>query len=176
MVSSHLHTHVHLLFSLALGLCHQTSNTSFTCVCPEGRTGVHCETLINYCPNVTCQNQGVCRSLFLNYTCACLTSSFSGRHCEIIADQTRTYDILAKSFVSAAIAAIAIVVTFVLVMDVMKYVFGIDVTAVESQEVQSKRKPKTKKIKSHLILRYIYVPGPQSSSTSPSLDAGETTV
>ena len=131
------------------------------CSCPLGWTGAHCEASINYCQNVTCENKGVCRSSFLNYTCECLTSGFSGRHCEIIGHQTRIYQILAKTFAFIAITAIVTVVMFVLVMDVLKYVFGIDVTAAESEEVQQEHRKKQKEIKSHLIMRYVYVHAPE---------------
>ena len=101
--------------SIALGICHQTSNTTFMCSCPSGWTGAHCEASINYCQNVTCESKGVCRSSFLNYTCECLTSDFSGRHCEITGRRTRTYQILSTGFAVVAIAAMVTVVVFVLV-------------------------------------------------------------
>ena len=126
---------------------------------------MRCEASINYCQNVTCENKGVCRSLFLNYTCECLTSGFSGRHCEIIGHQTRVYQILSKSFASVAIAAIVTLVVFVLVMDVLKYVFGIDVTAAESREIRRQMLLRKKKLKMKppLIVRFIYIHTPEVS-------------
>ena len=59
---------------LVLGVCNETSNTTFICICQVGWQGIYCETKINYCENVTCLNNGVCQSSLLNYTCQCLMS------------------------------------------------------------------------------------------------------
>ncbi len=63
----------------------EVTNTTFNCICVFGWTGIHCETKINYCANVTCLNRGVCWPLLGDYKCECLDNSFSGRHCEITA-------------------------------------------------------------------------------------------
>ncbi|UJR08007.1 hypothetical protein I4U23_012285 [Adineta vaga] len=65
------------------GVCNQTSNTTFSCICASDWQEDHCQTKIDYCGNITCYNNGICESLTLNYTCRCIGESYSGIHCEI---------------------------------------------------------------------------------------------
>jgi len=44
--------------------------------------------MIDYCENVTCENNGVCQRLFMNFTCACVHDGFSGRYCEIVSTKS----------------------------------------------------------------------------------------
>ena len=87
---------------------------------------LHCETKINYCENVTCLNNGVCRPILLNYTCECLGTSFSGRYCEIVAKTMIIRQMTSKSFGYISIIFIGVIVMFFIIMDVLKYGFGID--------------------------------------------------
>ena len=122
-----------------LGSCVATSNTSFSCICPSGWQDLHCETKINYCGNVTCLNNAVCRPLLLGYKCECLTSSFSGRYCEQKANDILIKEIVAESLAYVAILAICIVMLFIIVLDVLKYVFQIDVVEQEHKQLKKKR-------------------------------------
>ena len=114
-----------LLTLFPLGNC-SVSNTTFDCTCVSGWEGSHCETQINYCGNVTCLNDGVCRPLLRDYKCECLNGSFYGVHCEITTTRVIIFRIVSKSFAFIAILAMTTVVTFVVVMDVLKYYFDID--------------------------------------------------
>jgi hypothetical protein len=67
-----------------VGIC----NGTFNCTCAPGWEGTHCERKINYCHNITCENQGVCRPLFLNY---------SGRYCEIFSTKMIIFKIVLVS-------------------------------------------------------------------------------
>jgi hypothetical protein len=96
-----------------------------------GWEGIYCERKVNYCQNVTCQNRGVCRPLFRNYTCEYFGKSFSGRHCEITASSIVVHQMACKSFGYIAIFALITVFMFVVIMDVLKYGFGIDPTREE---------------------------------------------
>ncbi|CAF1120463.1 unnamed protein product [Adineta ricciae] len=117
------------------GICIELNETSFKCNCTEGHTGIHCEHTINFCENVTCLNKGVCRSIFLNYKCECLYGT-SGKHCENTEFSIVLRQNIAKSLAYIAIIAISIVITFILSLDILKYVFGIDVTQKEREEIR----------------------------------------
>ncbi len=114
------------------------NDTDFFCNCTQGYTGIHCEHMINYCDNVTCLNKGICRPLFLGYKCECLFGS-SGEHCNDIATSIVTRQYIAKSFAYIAIIAISSVAGFIIVLDALKYVFGIDVTRKERDQIRRER-------------------------------------
>jgi len=76
------------LFLFFTGSCIETSNTTFDCLCTPGWEGIHCEIMVDYCQNITCQNEGICCPSVLNYTCKCLHEIYSGRHCEIIMNES----------------------------------------------------------------------------------------
>ncbi len=154
---------------MIVGVCNETSNTTFVCLCLSGWEGIYCTTQINYCKNAACKNQGVCRFSYMNYTCECLGNSYTGRHCEIIASQTVIYKTISKSFAYVAITAMASVVMFVIIMDIMKYGFGIDVAYQELKRIRRKI-PIKKERQKPVIIRFIYV------DTSPSASVDETTV
>jgi Notch-like protein len=128
-----------------LGTFNETSNTTFICSCAPGWEGDHCERKINYCLNVTCMNNGVCEPLLLNYTCECLSNSYSGRHCEITAKKIIIYKIVSKSFAYIAIIAMVSVAMFVVIMDILKYCFGIDSVSEERERFQREKRTKRRK-------------------------------
>ena len=137
-----------------VGAC-SASNESFLCSCTSGWRNDHCQTRVDYCLNVTCENQGVCRPSLGNYSCECLGSSFSGRHCEITSTDTKIRQVVARTFAYVAIISIATVMMFVITLDVMKYCFGIDVTYAEMKRIQVKkikRKPAPR-----TMVRFLYV-------------------
>ena len=107
--------------------------------------------MIDYCHNVTCQNRGVCRRLLLGYQCECLAGSYSGRHCEIVAQRVVIFKIVSKSFAYVAIIAMSTVAAFVIIMDLLKYGFGIDPVRKEREEILKKKKPKPKQKKIPVI-------------------------
>ena len=104
-----------------------------------------------------CENQGVCRSLSDNYTCECVNDNYSGDHCEIIATKIKIYKIVSKSFAYIAIIAMVIVVMFVIIMDILKYCFGIDPVSEERERI---RRQKLAKKRKPVIQRFIYVNAP----------------
>jgi hypothetical protein len=101
-------------------------------------------------------NNGVCRQLFVNYTCECLDNSYSGRHCEIIATQIMIYQTISKSVASIAIIIMASVAIFLIIMDVLKYFFNIDVTRHEFERIRRRKYAKKKKPQP-VAIRFIYV-------------------
>ena len=114
---------------LLLGTCSpldEINSNDFVCNCPKGRTGKFCETLIDHCVNVTCFNNGQCQSVSDDYICRCLSDSYSGRHCEQVAANIKIRQYAAKSISYISIIAMSCVLLFVVTMDVLKYVFGID--------------------------------------------------
>ena len=61
---------IFLIKCLNGGIC---SNTEFgaQCSCPNGITGIVCETTIDQCQSRPCQNNGTCKSLIDKYVCLC---------------------------------------------------------------------------------------------------------
>ncbi|CAF4330601.1 unnamed protein product, partial [Adineta steineri] len=110
------------------GTCNETSNTIVHCVCANGWEGIHCESMVNHCEGVECMNNGVCRPLLLGYKCECLGTSYYGSHCEFTARKVVISKIISKSFSYIAIIALSIVVMFIVIMDILTYCFGIDMT------------------------------------------------
>jgi hypothetical protein len=159
MVCSHSSLLKSIDKSLIEGTCKEQSNTTFVCLCEEGWHGVHCEMKVNYCENVTCENNGVCRPLFRNYSCECLGDSYSGRHCEITSQKTFVRKIVSKSLSYIAILSLASVVGFIVIMDILKYGFGID--PVHEERERLRRKKQVKKHKP-VIQRFVYVNEPKT--------------
>jgi hypothetical protein len=144
--------------SYHLALCNTTSNSTFQCLCDAGWEGLHCETMINFCENILCQNNGVCRPTLQNFSCECLGGSFSGLYCEITSAKIAVLKTVSRSFASIAIVAISAVIIFVAGMDALKYFFGID--PVQSQLNNKPERKKKKKIASAsapIAMRFIYV-------------------
>lgn len=114
----------------------------------------------NFCDNSTCENNGVCRSLLLNYSCACLGDIYYGRHCEFISKKITILKTVSKSFASIAIIVLVTVAMFVIIMDTLKYCFGIDSTR---EELEKYRREKQAERKCPVIQRFVYVSAPPHS-------------
>ncbi|UJR19938.1 hypothetical protein I4U23_023070 [Adineta vaga] len=129
---------------LNYGSCYSTSSTTFNCLCPAPWEGRFCETKINYCHGITCQNRGVCQSLTNNSICKCLGDHYYyGRYwdyCEIIC--------------LCAVIAMAVVAILVVVMDILKYGFGIDPVHEEREKLRQERRAKRRHF---LVRRYGFV-------------------
>ncbi|CAF1592423.1 unnamed protein product, partial [Adineta ricciae] len=139
------------------GACNVISTTEFDCSCVYGWTDTRCQSKIDFCQTVTCLNNGVCFPHFLNYSCACLHGSSSGLHCEVVATRTIVSRIISKSIAYIAIIVMTVTATFFVIMDVLKYCFGIDPTAIE----EDRRKGKRKKRKV-MIQRFEYIDAPHA--------------
>lgn len=146
-----------IIYLFLLGIYSKTLNSTFNCTCKPGWEGINCERKINYCHNITCQNKGVCRPLFLGYVCECLSGSYSGPFCEITAARIIIYQIVSKSFAYIAILALITVAIFIIIMDILKYCFGIDPTREELERIRRKKQVKNRK---PVIERFIYVNAP----------------
>ena len=129
---------------IILGTCYPSINTTFTCQCSAGWQGQHCENQINYCQNSQCLNGGVCRSVFLNYTCLCLGQSYSGRHCEFTSSRMILLQTVSKSFASIAIIAMLFAALFIITMDILKYCFNIDPLKKQMKRYRKKKKNRLK--------------------------------
>ena len=141
------------------GVCNETSDSTFVCACPADWQGEHCEIPVNYCVNVTCANNGVCRSLPSDYKCECLGDSNSGRHCEVESSQLKVHQAVSRSFAYVAICALIMVALFIIAMDVLKYAFGID--PVREDRERHQRKMLARRRHTLVILRFIYVHAPE---------------
>ena len=125
---------------------------------------------MNYCADVTCLNNGICRSTLLNFTCTCLGDSYSGRHCELTASKTQVRAVLSRSFAFVAITAAATVALFIVVMDVLKYGFGIDPTAANQKPMLVEKSTKPR-----VTVRFMYV-NPCMDTASAKRTSGTTMV
>lgn len=121
-----------------LGICNETSNTTFNCTCHDGWEGIRCQLKIDHCKINLCLNRGVCRSLALNYTCECLHGYF-GDHCENLETTIILRQTVSKSFAYIAIVALVCVAIFVLTMDILKYCFGIDPSEKEREKIRQEK-------------------------------------
>jgi hypothetical protein len=124
---------------------------------------MYCEIKTNFCWNITCQNNGVCRPIVGNYTCECLGDSYFGRHCEHTTKKMVIYKIVSKSFGYVAIIAMVIVGMFIVIMDILKYCFGIDPVEEERERMRRKRVEKKRK---PVIQRSVYIDAPTKRPVS----------
>ena len=149
--------------SSLIGIC-VPSGQSFNCSCASSWQGEQCQTRVNLCRNVTCKNEGVCSTVSNDYRCECLGTSFSGRHCEVTSRDTLLRQLAAKTFAYIVIIALLMVALFVLTMDVMTYVFGIDVAPVEANERRRRRTHARRT--PPVMVRLIYVDHPTPSEAA----------
>jgi len=112
---------------------------------------------------MTCLNKGVCQPLLGDHKCECLESS-SGDHCEKMANHILIRQTISKSFSFIAILAMLSVIEFILVMDILKYYFAIDLTHDELERIR--RQKRGEKVKHPVIKRYIYINTPSSDPMS----------
>ncbi len=102
-------------------------------------------------------NNGVCRPLFLGYRCECLGDSFTGEQCEIVATKIKIYRIVSKSFAYVVIIALVMVAMFIVIIDILKYCFGIDPVKNERERIRRKKQAKKRK---PVLQRFTYVNAP----------------
>jgi hypothetical protein len=96
----------------------------------------------------------------------------SGRHCEFTATKIVIYKIVSKSFAYVAIIAMIRVVMFI-VMDILKYCFGIDPVHEERQRIRQKKQVNKRK---PVIQRFVYVNAPLPPAELSILTIKEITV
>lgn len=140
------------------------NGSNFKCACVEGYDGVHCELQIDFCGNITCDNNGVCFTVELMWKCICLDSTlYYGDFCQFKTGKLKLQEILSKSFASIAIGAIITTCTFIIIMDVLKYCFHIDPVEYERDSYRKRleeRRRARQPIKNNelkLALRFQYV-------------------
>ncbi len=126
--------------------------------------------MVNYCEEVQCENSGVCRPSFMNYTCECTGTSYSGRHCEIVSTTRALHQTVSKSFGYIAIIFLVVVVSFFVIMDILKYCFGIDPAKDELDKIR--RAKAAKRIKRRpIIQKFVYVnPPPEERSSITTIE------
>jgi hypothetical protein len=87
------------------------------------------------------------------------------------------YGIVSKSVASVAIIAMTTVAMFVIIMDILKYYFGIDVTRKELERIRRKKQVKRQaKKRKPVILRFVYVNAPPLQSAEPICALAESVV
>lgn len=107
-------------------------------------------------------NNAVCRPLFLNYSCECLTSSYSGRHCEIVSTGLVIRRTVSKSCGYIAIIFLVVVVSFIVFMDILKYGFGIDPVKDELERIRRAKAVRRQRRRPPVIERFTYVNEPST--------------
>ena len=78
-------------------------------------------------------------SLFLNFTCNCIGTGYSGRYCEIASTEFIVHQVVSKSVSYVAILFLVSVVLFILILDILKYCFGIDPVKDERERIRRKK-------------------------------------
>ena len=73
------------------------------------------------------------------YRCQCLTNDYWGRHCEYVSTRLLIRQYISESVGYVAILVLVATITFVIVMDVLKYIFGIDPVRRERDEIRRGR-------------------------------------
>ncbi|UJR16692.1 hypothetical protein I4U23_003592 [Adineta vaga] len=153
------------------GMCNDSRDAPLSCICSNGWQGVHCESMINYCERdkITCSKNGVCRPLLLGYKCECFGTSYSGRDCEIVTAKIRIIKILSKSLSYVSILIIISFILFIIIMDILKYCFGID--PVRDDLERYRREKRTQNRKHPVIQRFVYVNKPSELSKTTDTTA-----
>jgi hypothetical protein len=97
----------------------------------------------------------------MNYTCRCLGDNYySGRYCETKTKRIIIFTIVSKSCGCIAILAIVAAAMFIIIMDILKYCFGIDLTRKELEQIRREKRAKKRK---PVIQRFVYVNAPTIS-------------
>ncbi|UJR11156.1 hypothetical protein I4U23_015337 [Adineta vaga] len=130
--------------------------------------------MTNYCHNITCLNNGVCRPLLRDFKCECLSNSYSGRHCEIISKKIIVLKTISKSFAYIVVIALACVAIFVIVMDILKYGFGIDPVREERERLRRTKQAERRRQKGPVIQRFVYVNAPKETFIKQNIIVEET--
>lgn len=130
---------------------------TYKCECDTDYTGTNCELVVDFCRNITCQNNGMCKTVNMTWKCFCLSDTlYYGEYCEHRTATLAIKQALTKSFSSVAITAITLTCSFVVLMDVLKYVFKIDPVKVERAKIQEKKaKPQSNVRPTVVRLQYI---------------------
>ena len=143
--------HVMWLGSFCLGICLNTSQSTFVCRCAAEWKGNYCELPMNYCENITCQHGGVCRSISGDYQCDCLSKSYSGRQCETKGSDIVVLQAVSQSFGYIAVTLMILVCTFIFALDILTYVFHIDPVGDErARRLAAAKRPR-------FAIRYLYI-------------------
>lgn len=95
----------------------------------------------------------MCRPLLGEYKCECLSPSYSGRHCEIKSNGLVVREVFVKSFSYIAILAMIIVVMFIVIMDILKYCFGIDPVEIDRDYLRRKKRRTVVRKSNHVNIR-----------------------
>ncbi|CAF2139823.1 unnamed protein product [Rotaria magnacalcarata] len=137
---------------------------NFKCECIEGYDGTYCELGIDLCVNITCENRGICQTVAMQWKCSCLDSAYYyGDLCQFKTNKLKIREILSSSFAFIAIGVISVTCGFVVVMDVLKYVFHIDPVECERdnyrkrREAQRRARRPIKPNQTKIALRFQYV-------------------
>ena len=89
---------------------------------------------------------------------------YSGRHCEYVGRYIIVRDYISKSVASVAIIIMSAAVIFIVTLDILKYVFHMDVTKEELRKIRQKKWEQKRKAqllrKPRLAIRYVYVDRP----------------
>ena len=148
------------------GICIEMNSTVFGnngsifyCECTEGYQGGTCQLKLDLCANITCANKGVCKTIAMVWKCMCLSEElYYGDRCQYQTGALKVKEAMSRSFASVAITAIVLTCTFVISMDVLKYVFHIDPVKIERQKVRQKKRDKAQSHVPRAPERFQYVP------------------
>ena len=76
------------------------------------------------------------------------------------------HETVTKSFAFVAITALGLFVLLIVMLDILKYCFGVDTV----REERRRRQPQRKEVKIHTITRYTYVNFPMDRDFDPPVE------
>ena len=149
--------------NLFSGRCAGESKDDTHCVCDQHWEGNLCGIMKDYCSQVECLNGGRCRKTLGNWSCECMEEFYYGERCEITRTKMIILSVVSKSFAFVAILAVASLFIFVIVMDFLKYVCGIDPARQELMDIRRKRWNEKRRFQ---VQRFIYYDGENQKNSS----------
>ena len=94
----------------------------------------------------------------MNFTCECTSTDYSGRYCESVSSALGTKQKLTRSFGYIVIIVILSFMLFIVTLDVLKYVFGIDPVGDDYRRMQAKKRLAKRR---RVMVHHVYVNQPR---------------
>jgi hypothetical protein len=95
------------------------------------------------------------------WKCICLDPTYYyGNYCQFETNTLQVRKVLSRSFASIAITVLVFTCSFILLMDILKYVFHVDPVKTESEKSQKQKEEGKRAVKSNVpkvAIRFQYI-------------------